>query len=197
MLPDFPKSKVLISVFINDFLEKSITYHLGPPFSNIPRRRLNEGFGFITKYNDSISHEGDLKKMGGSFNMDRKTGIENPLLILKELWEVGKKMAGDQFKMTVETISEVTEKVGNSFKFEKDFTPEMFFQAFTKIDIDFNEDGTPRMPQIVAGEEMFKKISGVLLQISNDANYKQKFEDIMTQHKSRWNDRKNNRKLVG
>jgi len=197
MLPDFPESKSLIRTFISQIIKASLRHHSGPFFQDVPEKPINEGGGFISKYSDSLSHETDLKKIAGSTDFNKEEMLGDKNIIVEKLFDIGKQMAEQQVKMMFETISDVTEKAGNVVQTKSDVTPEDIFKIYSKIAISFNSDGTPVLPTIVAGTDMFPKMKKALDEIFNNEEYKKRFEEIIETQKQKWHDRENNRKLVG
>lgn len=197
MLPDLPRSKSLINAFITEIVKESLRQHCGPYFSEIPEKPIHEGDAFATKYSESFTQESNLQEIVGSSDFNKDEILSNKTIIIKKLVEIGQQMGDQQMKMLFETISDVTEKVGNVVESKKDITPDDIFNIYNKITIDFNPDGTARLPTIITGTEMFPKMQKVLETIFADANYKKKFEEIIEAQKKRWYDRENNRKLVG
>jgi hypothetical protein len=197
MLPDFPKSKKLIGRQINEFSKAAMKFHSGAFFRDVPHRIMHEGNSFVSEYSESLSHTTDIKKIESSFQWDIEEVLKNKALLFEKLSELARHMADQQTRLAIETISDVTEKVGNVVRSTGDVTPEDIFGMYEKVQIDFNADGTPRMPSIIAGDAMLIKIRKALEIISNDAEYKKKFDAIIETQKAQWNDRENNRKLVG
>ena len=197
MLPDFPISKALSSTYITSIIKIAMKQHCGPYFNDIPEKQIYEGDGFISQYSETLSHETDLKKIAGTSDFNKDELLNNKNLVIEKLFEIGQQMAEQQMKMMFDTISSVTEKVGNVVQSNKEMTPEDIFNVYSKITIDLNADGTPRLPTIVTGTEMHNKMKAVLDQIFNDEALKKRFEEIINTQKQNWHDRENNRKLVG
>ena len=104
--------------------------------------------------------------------------------------------ADQQAKMSIKTISEVTELVGNTHRSKGTVTPADILSMYEKVEITFRSTGEPNMPSIIAGGQMADQINAALIEIQGNEEYKQKFNQIMENKKKEWYDRENNRKLV-
>lgn len=197
MFPDFPKAKKLIDEQIFDFFEKQIEYHSQGLIANIPKRIIQEGDGFYTEYSKDLSHQSEMRPIHTSFEYSTKEVLENPNIIFDKLDRMAKDAAYQQTVMIFDSISEVTEKVGNVVKSKGKMTAEDIFNVFEKIVIDFNKDGTARMPTIHAGEQMTQDAIAAFKEIDETPELRERFNKIMEKQKSDWHDRENNRELVG
>jgi hypothetical protein len=197
MFPDFPKAKKAIHKHLMDFFHQRIHFHSGSLVKEIPKRVIQEGSGQVMKYADGTIHESALSSIRAeSGPVHPEKIIENPDEVYRIFDEMAKEVAIQQSKLIIEGISDVTEKIGNTIKTKGAITPESILEMFEKITIDFNPDGTPKMPTIYAGDLMMKELPKVFQSISSDPLLEKRFQDIMDNQKLRWYDRAANRKLV-
>lgn len=197
MLPDFLKAKELVRDKLLDFFDKRVSEHSNGLIPNIPRRPLHEGAGFITKYLDGVQQDTTMRPIKSSFELKIEEIVENPALIFERINAMAIDVAVQQATMVTDSISEVTEKIGNVVRSAGEVTPNEIFEIFEKIEIDFNSDGTARMPTIYGGDKMLAGLSKAFDLIKSDPKLEQRFTDIMNKKKDEWNARENNRELVG
>lgn len=197
MLPDFLEAKKLVRLEIDKMLEKLIQHHSGRIALDIPHKPIHEGDGFITQYNEEFRHESDLKPIGSSFDINIDEIVNNPGLVFEKFDEVAMDAADQQARLIFDTLSDVTEKAGNVIRKSGKLTPDDFFEMIDKIQIDFNSDGTARMPSFYTNHELFMNMSDIFREIENSEELKKKLDVKMSMKKSEWRDRENNRKLVG
>lgn len=196
MFPNFPKTKQNLHNALMEFFQNQVFVHSGGLIKDIPKRIIHEGNGFIMEYEDGMIDDTKLTLMRSSFEYNARELIKNPGDIFSKLNEMAKSHAMQELKLVVDKISEVSEKIGNVTKYKKEITPEDLFDAFEKITIDFNADGSARMPQIWGGEAIMRALPKVFEQIDKDPVLTKKFTDIMDRQKQKWHDREVNRKLV-
>jgi hypothetical protein len=107
-------------------------------------------------------------------------------------------MAGQQIESFFEMMHQTTEKTGNVVDAGgKPFSPELMLEALEKIEIDFNSDGSPRMPTMALGEAQRAK----LLESANDSEsmaiFEMRRDKIIDRKREEWRAREANRILVG
>ena len=197
MLPDFPIAKEEIRKNIRSYLETKIKYFSGQPFGDIHRRQIHEGDGLHIIYEDGMVKETKMKPIHSKHEFHVDQMIKNPSLKFEILDELAKDMAFAQTKMIITEISEVTEKVGNNLKVEDKFSTEVFLNVMRKITIDFNQDGSPRLPTIIISPENRAEIDAVMKKAEQDIEFNKEFLKIIEEKRRIWNDRESNRKLVG
>lgn len=197
MLPNFTKAKVAIKQKFNDYFDSRIRYY-NPQFSEADVSIVHEGTGTETVNADSnFHHEMTFEKTEASVTTTIDELINDPLSVFKMIDEMAKQTADQQAKIIYDTISDVTEKSGNVTRRKGKVTPETIFEMYEKVLIAFDDEGNPQMPQIHAGTNMLEEIESALKQIQTDSKLSKQFNELMERKKKNWNDRENNRKLVG
>ncbi|HVU97772.1 MAG TPA: hypothetical protein VHE34_21255 [Puia sp.] len=194
MLPEFSRVREQLDTQQREFFTSAVRMYSGV-FRDAGYSVMHEGNGLVSYYDDLV-HTSPMKKMTASFTLDIAEIKNNPLLIYEHLLAMAKEMADQQVSMSVQTISEVTELVGNKHVSKGTVTPEDIFAIYEKVEISFQPNGQPNMPSIVAGELMGAQINAALLQIKENAAYTQRFQEILETKRMQWYDRENNRKLV-
>lgn len=198
MLPDYPKLKERLSKLLTSRLV-SEQKKIGSPVLDVPRRIQHEGRKTRIIREDGSVWESDMKKIQTQIKINLQD-VKNmkPKDIIEKIDEMAMQAASQQSKIAYEEIEKAVREVGNALdlKGEK-FKVDHFFQMLEKLWIDFDKEGKPLLPTIVAGEKAYKVLSEVLTQIENNSEYKGRMEEIIMKKKELWRDREANRKLVG
>lgn len=197
MLPDFSLAKKEIKKRIDQYLEERVRYHSGEVFGNIQHRPIHEGEGLYTEYEDGTTHETEMRQIHSTMDFSKNELMNDPSLRFKKLDEMAKEIAFEQSKLIVDGISEITEKVGNVIKGKGKFSAEDYLSVMRKITIDFNKDGSPRLPSMVVSPEQQKEIEKVIQEVEKSETLNAEYKKIIEQQRSNWHDRESNRKLVG
>lgn len=197
MLPDFPKVKESISDKLWSYFSSAMQFHSTGILSQVAHRPLNEGSGSTMHYNNELSHETDFKTLQTGLSITVDEIMNTPEVIYKKLEEMAKDMAFQQSKMMIEGISSISEKYGNVVQSANPVIAEDIINMIEKMFIDFDEQGKPIMPSILAGVEMTQKIQNAFKELEENEEFKKKFDQLIHKKKEEWNDRENNRKLVG
>ena len=197
MLPDFLNAKKLVRNRLLDYFDRRVAEHSNGLIANIPKRPLHEGAGFITQYLDGHQQDTTMRPIRSSFELKIEEVVDNPALIFQKINSMAFDVALQETTMVTESISEITEKIGNVVRTTGQVTPDDIFTIFERIEIDFNSDGTARMPTIYAGDKMLAGLSSAFDMIKSDPKLEQRFTDIMNKKKAEWNAREVNRELVG
>jgi len=198
MLPDFPVAKEARRKQIAHFLDKKIKEYSGGLLNEIPKRIVHEGNSILTEYEDGIQDSSAMTAIKVQSSLeDIEVLIKQPSRVFELLDEMARDMAAQQCKLIFEKISDVTEMVGNVVKTQGKLTPEYLFEMYKKIELEFNPDGTPRMPTILEfGNSKAKEFAEVINTIHGNPSLYQRFLEIIEHQKQRWYDRAANRKLV-
>ena len=106
-------------------------------------------------------------------------------------------MKKQKAKLLFEKINEGVKKTGNTFSADgRPLNKEDFLKAFVKIQIDFEEDGSPILPTIVMHPQAMAKMKKELETWESDTGFNRRYEEIIAKKKKEWDDRESNRKLV-
>lgn len=197
MLPDFPVLKHDLDEIFTTYLQNSIRRQSGE-IGNIDRHRLFEGKG------DAISRQGEeaeeTKMIEASAEM-MFTPEEIVAFSVKDirnkLDEIARRMADQMVRHLYQTVSDACDKSGNVTKSKGGFTPDVVLEAMSKIHIDFDEHGKPRLPSIHIHPSQTSELYAALQTLDTDPEYKAKSKALMEQKEREWRDREASRKLVG
>ena len=197
MLPNLPKSKAILTKLFNDFLHARIKHHAQLPISDEGYGRVYEGDELLMNYLDEKNFRSPMKQIGAGMSVSVKDLLEDPHCFFRELDKLGKDLGDQQAKMVFQTISDITDKFGQTTKGTGgDPTPEDILEMFDKISISFNPDGTANLPSIYCGTDMFAKMQTAMEKFASDAVYQERFAQIINNKKNEWRDRENSRKLA-
>jgi hypothetical protein len=197
MLPDYVDTKELLQDFLDRWLRRRVREHLGA-LGEIPHYRIFEGTGASIIRSDSREDITNMQKMESEFSMrfDEVPSMSFPE-ILKRLDGVAQNMADQIAKHTYNTISEVTERVGNVVKSTGKITTETLIEVFEKIEIIFDDKGEPQLPTIHIHPNMTETLKEAIFELQNNPEHRKRFEEILTRKRESWRVREANRRLVG
>lgn len=169
-------------------------------FSTVPRSVRFEGNRSVTIRENGKRQENKIRKMSSEIKINLSDIHEiSPHEFFNSIEQAAIDLAKQQTQMILETAGRSAERTGNVINIKKGkFTINTFFKMLDKIQLDFDENTKkPNLPSIVAGEETFKVLAKEFPQLESNAYYKKKFERIINKKYIEWNDRENNRELVG
>ncbi len=175
-------------------------------FNNTIQRNL----GFMADSPRYIVHEGEthgflrpsgkddssaLKQFSAGDSLDiLKLNSGDTTEVLKFINTIALSYADQMKAQMFDTISDVCDENGNTVNANNLSLEEMILEMYNKIQIDFNHDGSPKMPQIILGEGYFDKIKELFDNSGQELN--KKIDIIISNKKQDWLERENNRKLV-
>jgi hypothetical protein len=117
--------------------------------------------------------------------------------ILMKFDGAAESMASQRETALFRTIDEVTQNTGNRIDAQnKPFSAELFLETLEKIEIDFNEDGSPRFPTIVVAPSQRARVEELLREARNPFLSK-KFDAVIAKKKEEWRAREARRFLAG
>jgi hypothetical protein len=195
MLPDMPT--------VRDYGQQWLNYHL---FLKIAK---NTGFMQAMRQPETL-REGNKNKLlryDGTIDDVPMKGIGTKIEIkvddldqhgLKEVLKVLDKAAHDmarqQSKNFFERLHQICDETGQVYDNKgRPLTFDSILDLLDSIPIDFDEDGQPIMPSILAGSRVIEKL---LKQEIHDEQIK-KQNEIIERKYSEWRDREGDRRLVG
>jgi hypothetical protein len=118
--------------------------------------------------------------------------------LLQKLDAAAEEIVTKQAKNFYETISKGVEQVGNTLDAGgQRLTAELFLDAFQKILIDFNPDGSPQMPTVHISPDQQDDVTRMVQRLETEPALKQRFHDLIARKREEWRAREANRKLVG
>ncbi len=198
MLPDYPNIKSILSKHFLDYIfqEKDKMIY---PFSEAPRHKSFEGN--LTRYirEDGTVENSKYEEYALNFEINLKD-INNLSLqdIFKKLQEIAYELAKKEIDLFNKAIDHAATNVGNKFDIEGEpLQVEHFFRMLDKIHIEFDKDGKPIMPSIIAGKSAAEAFLELSDSIESTPDYKVRYEQLIEKKRMEWNDRETARKLVG
>jgi hypothetical protein len=198
MLPDFPSMKEKTIKLLTSRMQM-MQNKMGSPILGVRKRIVHEGKKIILIREDGSVSELEMKKIAVGVKLkledvERMTQED----ILKMFDKMASEAAFQQSKIAYDEIEKITGEIGNIIDVKgRALSVNDIMQMFEKIWIDFDKDGKPIMPTIVAGKKAYRSLSEVLPQLETDHNVKERFSQIMQSKKRNWRAREANRKLVG
>jgi hypothetical protein len=96
------------------------------------------------------------------------------------------------------TMDRVTKETGNVFdaKGEK-IRAEHLLELWGRMDVNFNQDGSPKWPTIIIHPNVEERLRGELIRLSDDPLLRASLEKLVQQKREEWRAREANRILVG
>ena len=198
MLPDFPELKSEISDTLFEFLRLRISYHLGP-LSEIRHIQYFESTDRRVRHASGETEEHQMRRMEAEMTIKHD---EFPNMTLEKLLEkldhVAQEMARQMAQYTYQTISEATAKVGNVIDAKRaKLSAETILEALTKIQIDFDSVGRPKMPSVHVHPNLESAVLLTIKQFDENPALKKQFREIIQRKKEEWRAREASRRLVG
>jgi hypothetical protein len=196
MLPRLPPIENLIDQMFNHLIEQ--VSHFGDPmFSEIDAHKIYEGRSSQITREDGVVEQVDLKKFSSEKKIsdeDARTFGWNDFGNLAR--EIGLELLKHKKVMMYRLLDEATAKSGNVIKIGGKLTHEHFFEMLELIHIDFNPDGTPRMPTGFIPPSMAEAFKRLIAEPETEQQ-KARYESIMKKKREQFLEREANRKLVG
>lgn len=198
MFPDFPNLKNKLQKVHTDMMRRQSLTYMGP-LSGVRQVMIFEGDKSVIVREDGSIEESEFEQIRAKIEIDLKE-VEGmtPDIILRKYAAAIEEIAKQQCRTFYKRIDEAASKVGNVFDAGgKPFCIDHFFETFERLDIDFDEEGKPKMPMIIVGEDIFKSVAGVISKSEANPEHKKRFAEIMERKREEWRVRESNRKLVG
>ena len=114
--------------------------------------------------------------------------------VIKVIDKAAQDMANQQSKHFFERLNQICDETGQVYDNKgKPLTFDSILDLLDSMPIDFDEDGQPIMPSILAGSRVIEKL--IKQEPSDEQIERQK--EIIGRKFSEWRDRESNRRLVG
>lgn len=198
MLPDFPKTKLLLSESFHRRIKNARAKELGI-LSSVEATQLHEGSKHLLHRNDGSSEEIEMKHLEASAQVKHDVRELNPMGIedvSEILDELGQKLAAEQMKLMFQRIDRAVHEVGNVGDPNKPFL-EQFFEMIEKQHLDYDDLGRPVNNHIYVGsQKAADKVAETLKSIENEPDLKKRYENLLTKKRQEWLDREAARNLV-
>ncbi|MFP4402386.1 MAG: SNARE domain-containing protein [Candidatus Nanoarchaeia archaeon] len=196
MLPDFPKIKREIQNNLEKYV-RNISYS-DPLISMITKITIYEGNKGIYYTVDGKKQEVEYKNFESKVNIKAEEVKEKGTDIIKEIGKnVGKDIKQQLGNHMISSIHEAIDRTGNKINANgKPLSHEFILDTIEKMEISFNDDGTPNMPSLILHPDQLKKIQDKIPEWEKNKDYIKRKKEIMEVKKSEWDIRESNRKLV-
>ena len=192
MLPDWPNLKRLWEQRFRMLLNERMVQ--GSIASLTTRIKYFEGD--TSEIMDSSGHtqERSPKLLASSFEIDPQDLIERgPFALLDAFGGLASDLAGQMSSGILDEVNQVTEDTGNVVTTGgSDIAFDTILLALEKIAMDFDQEGRPQFPTLLASPETIEKLSN----LQQDEHHRRKLDKIIEQKRREWIDRESHRKLV-
>lgn len=168
-------------------------------WSQLKNRRLFEGNKMGITREDGSQEVTPLQTLEAGLNISLKEYEKlKPQDIFEQVKAQMRELQIQKSKTLFEKVQQACESVGNTFDLKGGpLTPDFLIESFRKLHIEFEDDGSPRLPTLVGGSEAKKAFEPVLKEIQENQELAKKFAAMIEEKRREWRDRENSRKLVG
>lgn len=196
MLPDFPELKRRLAGRLRLRMKDVHASHTAP-MSEAGVVHIPEGNRVITVDEDGFESEIEMKDHRVTIKItDEEVESLSVEEILQRFDNAARELAMQAGKTFIESLDKSVRSVGNVVEYKEKITGDDLLKMYETVLIDFDEQGRPHLPTLVCGNKMYSEVTELLPELVHDADYKQRFERIMTRKREEWRDRESSRKLV-
>ncbi len=118
--------------------------------------------------------------------------------VLQRLDKMAESLAGQIAEGFYRTIGEVLEGAGQSISAHgRPLSAEHILEVLTKIHIDFDASGKPRLPEMHIHPRMQEAAERAMAELQSNAELGRQWESLIVQKKEEWRAREASRRLVG
>lgn len=198
MLPDLPQLRERVTKTYMDYIRHRANNQLGV-FSESPRRVIHEGDRASIKRADGSQEPTALIASNSASHL---TQAEAENLTggrwLQTLNELADGLAQDMATKLHESLAATLDREGRTINGNgRGFSPDILFEVFQSLDIDFDVNGRPRMPTISIHPNQQSALLAVFAEIDADPAKLERWRDLFLTKWMDWRDREASRRLVG
>lgn len=199
MLPDFPEIKARLDAIL---VQRMKTVQTGESvlFSSLRRTMQHEGTTMLLVRCDGSRETVRFRRSSARFTLGggEADGI-SPTRLLAKVDAAANELGTQMTKLFAERFEQAAKEVGNVVDMHGEpLEAEHLFRMWEKVHIDFDRNGTPRLPQVVTGSrESYEHLLEVNEQIAADSGLQERFCSLMRQKWEEFRAREADRKLVG
>ena len=197
MLPDFlsvkkKRARKFLRFVVNEQHRRT------PLLRSLPTIRQHEGRQLT--YNTVQGDQVDLSY--SRIGADLQIGVDElPLMRNDDYWakarRMGKDLAEAQMRQFFSVVDQNCEKAGTEIDGSgQPMNAELILKAWSKTDIDFDDEHRPRWPKFVVNPAQAEGLNSILMEALEDSSFRRRLEDLVTEKWMEWCDRESNRKLV-
>jgi hypothetical protein len=198
VLPDYPKLKKDLASQLTRFLQDRTRAYLGP-LAEIRRLRAFEGdaFSIVRAGEEEEPHEFDDVESIVTISNDELPTMTLESLLAK-LDEAAEGIARQIAQGIYRTIFEATERAGAVLDTGgQQVSAQTILDALSGMQIDFNDDGTARFPQIHIHPDLSEALRIAMEQLDSNPSLRREFRRLLERKREEWRVREASRKLVG
>ncbi len=197
MLPDYPETKRSIAEVLEEWMRTRFRAHLGP-LRGISTHRAFEGHQFTTA------------RPGGEKTDEPRELLESmtikydevPTLTLADIQrridEVAEKLARAQANDIYAHIDAAVTEIENTVDCDGEpFGAIHVLELVAKVQIDFDDQGQPRLPSIFVHPDKEETVKRVLKELSSNPDLASRWEALIIRKREEWRDREASRSLAG
>jgi hypothetical protein len=196
MLPDFPVLKDALQKKLMDITRLRTQHYMGL-LGRIGKRQLHEGKGHILVRADGSRDEGPSIEIAVPITLasDEIESLTMDELVAK-LDRAALEMADKQSALFSKRFEQSVNEAGNAINAEGMTEIEAFFTGLETVDLKFNDDGTPDLPESPqpSGQAWLERMHSL---VAHDPVLRRRYTSLIERKREEFRDREISRKLVG
>jgi hypothetical protein len=198
VLPDYPGVKAELAAWLQDAFQQLVDHHLGP-LRRVRRSRLFQGDAQVLTRPSGREDPTEFREAKVSFTIrDDELPTITLQSILERMEQAAREMARQIAEDMYRTITKTVEQVGNVVNAKgQRISAELILETLSKIQIDFNPDGTARMPEVHIHPDLAEAANIAEKEFKDNTGLRKQFKQIMETKREEWRAREANRRLVG
>jgi hypothetical protein len=196
VLPDFPVLKDEFRKRLMEMTQRRTKQYMGL-LGRIGARQLHEGKGHRLIRADGSVDEASSVAIAVPITL-AASEIESLTMndLIAKLDTAAREMAEKQSALFGERFEQSVNEVGNAINAEGMTEVEAFFKGLETVDLEFNQDGSPDIPESPqpSGQAWLKRMR---LLVAEDPLLRQRYTSLIGRKREEFRDREISRKLVG
>jgi hypothetical protein len=197
MLPVFGRSRKAMRDLWRQHLFKN--FHGGDPvMTGIPLRVQREGKNSSFEDAAGERQEMEYKQISAesSFKPEEGKGMSTEEFF-KMASEPAIKMAGQASRRLFEKLAQVTSATGQVIDAKgQPFHPKLMIEMLEKMELSFDDQGNPRLPEMYMGPDLHSSIKDKLPEWEKDETIKAAMKEVIDKKREDFREREANRRLV-
>jgi hypothetical protein len=195
VLPDFSNTRKKLDEIATMQMRIGVHHSLGV-LNQIRFKITREGNATRLIREDGTVEDIESRRIAVNFEIPVEEAEKwNPADSARKLAELSSQMARKEAAFVYEKLDEAVTRVGNVIDAKGNLTAEHYFEMLTKIRLDFDSAGNPRMPQPAGGAA--EKLLALESTIFADPKLRARRETLIDQKREEWRAREADRTLVG
>jgi hypothetical protein len=197
VLPDFVKAKNEAKKSLMTLFRAVVNSE--PLLANITKRTVVcEGDKFTVGDDMGEVATREFTRIGAEFSVSREDIINKGIVAhLEALKRPAEEMQAQQAKMVIDGLNRATEKTGNKVETQgKQLDFDLFIEGLSVVQIDFEPDGTPRLPSLLIHPSQGARIAELIKEWEANPECDRRMKEVIEQKRAEWNARESSRRLV-